>query len=190
MSILSTRVVLIAVLFLTWVSVTDAQQPAASPQPTRDAAALTPLTVQVVISRFQREKKVSSLPYAMAVIANGTRALLRMGANVPIETVMMIGPENKPAGSSVNYRDVGTAIDCAASSLDNGQYSIQLTVEDTSVYGDQPAASTSSGRPTIRTFKATNSVILRDGQTAQFTMATDKLTGEVTKVDVTLTVSK
>ena len=189
MSTSSTRVALIAVLALTCVPFANAQQPAAGTQPTRDAAALTPLTVQVVISRVQGEKKVSSLPYAMAVIANGNRALLRMGANVPIETKMIGGPEDKPAISSFNYRDVGTAIDCTASSLDNGRYSIQLTVEDSSVYGDQSAAST-SGHPTIRTFKATNALMLRDGQTAQFTMATDKLTGEVTKVDVTLTVSK
>jgi len=65
-----------------------------------------------------------------------------------------------------------------------------LTIEDSSVYSDLPAGSKSPDHPSFRTFKATNSLVLRDGQTAQFTMATDKLTGEVTKVDVTLTVSK
>jgi RNA polymerase sigma factor (sigma-70 family) len=34
------------------------------------------------------------------------------------------------------------------------------------------------------------SLILRDGQTSEFTAATDKITGEVTKIDVTLTVIK
>jgi hypothetical protein len=31
-------------------------------------------------------------------------------------------------------------------------------------------------------------MILKDGQTGQFTSATDKLTGETVKIDVTLTV--
>ena len=143
----------------------------------------------MVISRFQGEKKVSSLPYALAVNANGGRASLRMGANVPIETATF-GPENKPAPSSFTYRDVGIAIDCGAGSLDNGRYSIQLTVEDSSVYGGLSAASKSPDHPAFRTFKSNNSLVLRDGQTAQFTMATDKLTGEVTKVEVSLTVGK
>jgi hypothetical protein len=185
MSPLVTRVALIAVLALTCVATTDAQQQEA--QPTRDV--LTPLTVHVVLSRFQGEKKVSSLPYALAINANGGRASLRMGANVPIET-MMFGPENKAAPSSFTYRDVGIAIDCGAGSLDNDRYSIQLTVEDSSVYGGLSAASKSPDHPTFRTFKSNNSFVLRDGQTAQFTMATDKLTGEVIKGEVSLTVGK
>ncbi len=187
MTPLSTRFALVAVLALTCAVVTDAQQPAAGAQPTR--ATLTPLTVQVVISRFQGDKKVSSLPYAMAVNANGSNASLRMGANVPIETATF-GAENKPVVSSFTYRDVGTAIDCAASSLDDGRYRIGLTVEDSSVYSEPPTGSKSPDHPTFRTFKATNSLVLRDGQTAQFTMATDKLTGEVIKVEVSLTVAK
>jgi hypothetical protein len=188
MSSLRMRVALIVALVMTCIAVTDAQQPATGAQPTRDGG-LTPLTLQVVISRFQGEKKVSNLPYAIAVIANGGRASLRMGAQVPMQTTTP-GPDGKPVVTSLNYRDVGTAIDCGVISLDGGRYSIQLTVEDSSVYSDKPAASNSPDLPTFRTFKATNSLVLREGQTGQFTMATDKVTGEVTKVDVTLTVSK
>jgi hypothetical protein len=37
---------------------------------------------------------------------------------------------------------------------------------------------------------AANNLVLRDGQTRQFTAATDRVTGEVVKVDVTLRVVK
>jgi hypothetical protein len=188
MSTSFTRVALIAVLVSTGIAVTEAQQPAAGAQPTRSAVR-TPLTVQVVIARFQGEKKVSSMPYALAVNANGIVASLRLGAQVPIQTTTA-GQDGKPVVLSTSYRDVGTAIDCAASSLDDGRYSIELTVDDTSVYNGQNAASKGPDYPTFRTFKATDSLVLREGQTAQFTMATDKVTGEVIKVDVTLTVSK
>ena len=85
---------------------------------------------------------------------------------------------------------MGTAIDCVAHSLDDGRYSIELTVEDSSVYGDQPAAAKSADYPAFRSFRSTNDLVLRVGQSAQITTATDKVTGEVTKLDVSLTVRK
>ena len=44
--------------------------------------------------------------------------------------------------------------------------------------------------PAFRTFKSTFVPILRDGQTAQYTAATDPVIGEVVKIDVTVTVLK
>ena len=44
--------------------------------------------------------------------------------------------------------------------------------------------------PVIRSFRASNNVVLKDGQTRQFTAAADRITGEVVKVDVTLKVAK
>ena len=48
----------------------------------------------------------------------------------------------------------------------------------------------STSLPVIRSFRASNNVVLRDGQTRQFTAAADRITGEVVKVDVTLRVAK
>ena len=45
---------------------------------------LVPLEIQVVIARYQGEKRVSSMPYVMAVNANGAPASLNMGADVAI----------------------------------------------------------------------------------------------------------
>jgi predicted small secreted protein len=44
--------------------------------------------------------------------------------------------------------------------------------------------------PAFRSFKGVNTVLLKDGQTRQYTVATDRVTGEVLKVDVTLKVLK
>jgi hypothetical protein len=46
------------------------------------------------------------------------------------------------------------------------------------------------GNPSFRSFRASDSLVLKDGQTAQFTTAVDKVSGEIVKVDVTLTVVK
>src|SRR5438105_469893 len=86
----------------------DAEQPARAP--------LTPLKVQVVISKYQGEKKVSSLPYTLAVNANeiGKQAELTSGLQVMIP---MITINEKTTGPV--FKDVGTKIMGAATSLDD-----------------------------------------------------------------------
>ena len=44
--------------------------------------------------------------------------------------------------------------------------------------------------PSFRSFRTSFSVMLRDGQTTQHTSATDPVTGEVIRIDVTLNVMK
>jgi hypothetical protein len=67
-------------------------------------------------------------------------------------------------------------------------------VSDTSVDLPSPtgqgAMQTLNEVPIIRNFTSTNELTLRDGQSAQFTAATDRISGEVTRVDVTLNVVK
>ena len=42
----------------------------------------------------------------------------------------------------------------------------------------------------FRSFKLSNTLLLKDGQSTQLTSASDKVSGEVLRVDVTLTVVK
>ena len=81
-----------------------------------------------------------------------------------------------------------------ASTLDDGRYRLDLTIDDSSVYGDEPGPQGEmkrmGDRLAFRSFKSTNTLILKDGQSTQYTTATDKVSGEVTKIDVTLNVIK
>ena len=61
-------------------------------------------------------------------------------------------------------------------------------VQEDAVVTPQGASATTL--PVIRTFRASNNLVLRDGQTRQFSAAADRITGEVVKVDVTLKVAK
>lgn len=165
---------------------------AAKPAPTPTV----PLKVQIVISRYQGEKKISSMPYTLSVNAgaNGTnRASIRMGAQVPV--MMMAAPvvdgQKMPAGGPIQYKDIGTNIDCDAQAIEDGRFRIQVNVDDSSVYpDDQKRDPATSGSPSFRSFRATDSMMLRDGATSQFTAAVDKVSGETVKIDVTLTVVK
>ena len=154
---------------------------------------LIPIDVEIVISRYQGDKKVSSLPYFLAVNA-GERAQetkLRMGANVPVPTTTF-APAAKPDNAlvSYNYQSVGTNIDCSARPLGDGRFVITMMVNERSVVQQPGDAGAVSGAPVIRTFESQNNLVLRDGQTRQFTAASDRVTGEVMKVDVTLKIAK
>jgi hypothetical protein len=157
-----------------------------APAPAAPAVARTqvPLKIQVLLTRYQGEKKLSSVPYILWVTSNdGVKTSLRMGVQVPI----FAGD-----GSSFNYRDVGTNIDCSATTAADGVHKVNLTVTDSSVYlTDRDKSSTGSGptsAPTFRSFTSNFSILLRDGQTGLYTSATDQVSGEVLKLEATLNV--
>jgi hypothetical protein len=157
---------------------------------------LTPLSVEVVVTRYQGEKKVSSLPYTLAVNANdnalapGGVCQLRMGTQVPVPGTMVT--KDGAAVPSVSYRDVGTNIDCSARSQEDGSFQLRLTVEDTSVLANVQDAPTPKvdQTPVFRSFRSVNTLVLRDGQTRDFSAAADRVSGEVVRIAVTLRVVK
>jgi hypothetical protein len=85
----------------------------------------------------------------------------------------------------VVYKDVGTSIDCTATKLDDGRFRLDISLEDSSLTADGQGAGVpfAKGIPQFRSFRMA-------GQTAQLTTATEKASGEITKVDVTLNVVK
>lgn len=168
------------------------EQKAASASAT---GAQSTLKVQLVLSRYQGDRKISSFPYTLMVHAdernrNTGRANLRLGSQVPITTMSRQSSEaNAPLVPTTQYRDVGTSIDCTITALDGGRYKVDVTVEDSSI-DNGPASGATGANPAFRTFKASDSMLLRDGQSAQSSTATDKVSGDVWRVDVTLTVVK
>jgi len=157
---------------------------------------LVPLDVQVVVSRYQGDKKVSSLPYALAVNANDrATSSIRMGAQVPFAAFPGSkdpGGAKPPGPGMVNYRTIGTNIDCFARTMEDGRFQVNVTVEDSWIYENPTSSVTPSaaGEPVIRSFRSANTLVMRDGQTRQFTTATDRVNGEVMRIEVTVRVVK
>jgi hypothetical protein len=153
----------------------------------------TSLQVQVVVSRYQGDKRISSLPYTLSVNPDNRKTSLRMGADVPIVSMTTVpaarGEKPAPPISSYSYRSIGTNIDCTANTAIGNQYRLSLEVEDSSVYPEDQSRAP-KGVPMFRSFKLSNTLVLKDGQSTQLTSAADKVSGEVLKVDVTLTVVK
>jgi type II secretory pathway component GspD/PulD (secretin) len=158
--------------------------------------AVTALMVEVTISRHLGDKRLSSTPYELSVLPD-VRASLRMGGDVPVPTTTftpMQKDDVKPAPplTSHSYRSVGTYIDVVAASAVDGQHKLTITIEESSIYPAElaPPTTKTTGAPAFRTFKSNNNVALRDGQIQEFVMATDRISGEVLRVAVKLTVVK
>jgi hypothetical protein len=165
-------------------------QLAANARAQEKPAALVPAKLQVAIARYQGDRRVSNLPFTLAVDVGGGKASLRSGMEVPMVTSKT---DDKGTSPSIQYRAVGTNIDASITSLADGRFRVYLTVEDSSVYGDDQAALAAVKNPAItmfRSFRWGGELILGDNQSSQFMTATDKLNGEVTKVDVTLALVK
>jgi hypothetical protein len=174
---------------------------------------VVPLDLQVTVSRYQGEKKISSFPYQLSVNAvhrdapkvmnipgdlSSRVTSVRMGAQVPIPTMGAPTVDGKPVpgmlqASPVQYKEIGTAIDASATHAgDISTFDVAVSVEDTSVYNPKPdgQAAGLEALPVIRTFRSSNHMVLKDGQTRQFTLAADRVSGETLRVDVTLKVAK
>lgn len=151
------------------------------------------LKVSLVFSRYQGEKKISSVSHTLWVSA-GDRTSLRLGTQVPVPTTVL--KEGTGAVQSYNYRDVGTNIDCSATPVADGGYRLNITITDSSVYfadqADSPVKSTTvaTGAPAFRNFNTTFTIVLKDGQTGQATSVTDPVSGQAIKVDATVNVQK
>lgn len=190
------------------------QNPPASPAlalpPPRTDERLTSLEVRVVITRLDDGKPVSTLPYTLAVTSDSGEAQLNMGSEVPVPTTTLTplaqqpgpgnaaqaGPPAAPAPrpmTTMSYRSIGTVITCRATSRDDGRYLLQLSVDDTAVFSSERAAPpmpVGSAMPVFRSFRSRNTLLLRDGESRQYTAAADRVSGEMVRVEVTLRVVK
>jgi hypothetical protein len=164
-----------------------------------------PLEVQVVIAKYLGEKRIGSLPYILAVNAattgnwnNAERAQMTIGSDVPVPTTIQ-QPEvdGKPmptALRSFSYKNVGTTIlaqALAAPGPDDGVFELDLSIDESSVGNSTGAQGPAVGEmPVFKSFKTRNRLVLRNAQTRTFTVATDRVSGETIRIDVTLTVVK
>lgn len=147
-----------------------------------------PLKVTVTISRFAGEKKTASLPFTLWVNTGGQGGSIRLSSDVPIPVNSV---KDGVTTRQYTYRSLGTNIDCSALALGDGLFRVSLTVDDSQVFQIGSASSTfDPANSAFQNFRAQLQPILRDSQSVQFAVATDKTSGEVIKLDVTMNLVK
>jgi hypothetical protein len=195
------------VLFATAVMALGAVGPSVRAQQAAPAAAVVMPSVQlkidVVISRSQGARKISSLPYSLVVPATpaaegpknvflypqGQTTQLRVGVDAYTGRTYGSSTDGK---TSLNpeYQYIGTSIDCRAD-IRGGAYGVYINLSDSAILTPAPGDSgLSSVQTGIRRFSASNLLIIKDGQSAQLSSGTDPISGDTIRVDVTATAIK
>ena len=150
--------------------------PPGLPQGSSSANAnVVPMTIQVVLTKGEGDKKVIS-PYSLAVSSSQVTSL-RIGTEVPIANT----------GGAFTFQQVGTQIDSRVTPAD-GRYKVQITITNRDVYDPSSGPPIPQADPTkviFNNFIFAGTLLLGNGETAQIS-ATDMLTNETWRADVTL----
>ena len=146
--------------------------------------------VQVVLSRYEGDRKTSSLPFTMLATADGGLAQIRTGSQVPI-----VSGTAAPNADKLNFQyiDVGTNVDLTVKTTENGRFNVILNFQDRSAMDKVPLAGSVSNpitAPVLRNVQYTSSVLLKDGESKQFVSASDRGSADIIKIDVTVSVEK
>jgi hypothetical protein len=166
-----------AVVFSTFIACSLVSTGYAQQAPATTAPVM--LKVTVVLSRVNGDKKIASLPFVL-MVTKGQSSQVQMSSEVPI-------PTYTDGKSGYSYRSIGTNIMASGNHIDGGLYDIGLSISDSQMLITE---STTNGPGRVQNFTSTPHLLLRDGGTVQYAAATDKATGDVVKVDVTLNVIK
>jgi hypothetical protein len=177
------RVVVALLLVIAFGSAALAQTP--SP------AEKIPVKIVVVISRYNGDRKISSLPFTLLAIANGDKAYISNSMNIPISTVTNSDGKSFP---SISYTNIGTTIS-GTITTDSGHFKAIFSIDDKSVADAPPSTATNTGpaspdQPRFREVSFNGTVNLKEGEQKEIYSAADRSSGEVTKIDVTLTLDK
>lgn len=153
-----------------------------------------PVKVLVVFSEYSGEKKISSMPYSFIAITDEKMGgyystSLRTGVRIPVET------DGKDQKST--YMDVGSNIDCGVRTTDDDHYRVYFIFERSALYpvgeaqDDKLLNSRPLGQPPlVRQFKASEQILLKDGQTSESVVSTDPLNGHSLHISVTINLLK
>ena len=152
------------------------------------------LRVQLVISRYQGEKKVSSQPYTIVLSTTGSPTSLRVNVSTPMGVETTTSKDGDKT-TSTRYQSIGTSIDCRVywttpTNPASDTFDVNVNLNDSSLFNPEGDTKIPVSAMAIMSFSANNTLTMRNGQTMLLTTATNKVTGEVIKVEVTFTLLK
>ena len=161
----------------------ESPSPQSAPAAARNAPRV-PLRVQVLVTRQQGDKKISSRPYHL-FFYSGNASSVFVGNQVPLRF-------SDKGVQNILFKDVGTKLRCGADPADGNRYEVSLKYED-SFLSAAPVSKVQGGEddlPVWRMLSGEIRAFMRDGETMQITSAVDPVTGDVVKAEMTLAVLK
>ena len=140
------------------------------------------LLVRFQETRLRGESTTASRPCTVALHADAGRARVFVGTLAAIT----VADKNAPASM---FKGAGVEARVSATTLADGRYRLDARFEESFVLAASTGtdATTAGGNPILQIVKGESQVTLREGETVPFANAVDPVTGEVVRVDLTLT---
>jgi hypothetical protein len=153
-----------------------------------------PIKVQIVVTRYDGEKKIASLPYTLI---GSTESTMTLNTGLQVAVINSVvgsnsgnGPVTTTPVTNFTYKPIGTNLTSLVTSQSDGKFKIDLILDNSSVVPGNSVPGLVASAPSFQSFTMHNSLIVADGQTVQYASVTDPANGMVTKVDLTLTTLK
>jgi hypothetical protein len=179
------------------VTIRGQEKPKNESQQENAARLFTTVKVHFLLSEFDGEKKVASLPYSFLMNTDKEKGMgnpiyrnfIRTGSR------LSVSPDKD---GKMQYMEIGSNIDCGLNSDDAGQYLMRFNFERTALAppptndydsrkGD-PALNYAAIR--LPTFRSTAIIPLKDGRPTEVMSAVDPLNGHTYTLTVTVTAQK
>ena len=140
------------------------------------------LRVEFRATRQRGEKTTAIRPCVVTLHADAQGASVFVGPQVTMTT-------SDQGTLTMVFKNAGIEAQASAKTLPDGRYRLDAKFEDSSalVAGGGAAASTVVDNPIFRIVRGESQLTLREGETVPFTSVVDPVTGEVVRVDVTVT---
>jgi hypothetical protein len=165
---------LLAVLTPAWAQETPAKAPEATKPPGKR------LRVEFQETRLRGESTTATRATTLALHADAEGASVSVGSQVPISVA---GRE----ATTTLIKSVGVNGRAKVETLPDGRYRLDAHFEESSVLAPGGEASTSGDNPILVVVRGESKLVLREGETVPFASAVDPVTGEVVRVDLTVT---
>jgi hypothetical protein len=187
-------IVVLVTLFAISAAGRGQEKPQPDTQKEDQARVFSTVKVKFVLTEFDGDKKISTLPYSFLMNTEKEKGLgsphysnyIRSGARLPMS------PDKD---GKTQYLDIGSNVDCALTSDDAGHYLMRFSFERTALA--PPARNDSKADPVLNysgmvlpTFRSSALVPLKDGQPTEVMSSADPLNGHVYTLTVTVTAQK
>jgi hypothetical protein len=166
---------LLAVVAPVWAQEAPAKAPEAVNPPGKR------LRVQFQETRLRGESTTVTRETTLALHADAEGASVSVGSQIPISVAGKEVPTTVIKGVGVEGR-------ATVKTLPDGRYRLEARFEESSVLeAGGGAAPTSGDNPILLVVRGESTLVLREGETVPFASAVDPVTGEVVRVDLTVT---
>jgi hypothetical protein len=189
-------VVLVTLFAISGSALRAQEKPKADAQKEDQARVFARVKVQVVLTEFEGDKKIASLPYSFLMNTEKEKGLASPHYSNFVRTGSRLAISPDKDGKT-QFLDIGTNIDCALTSNDAGRYLMRFSFERSALAPPAVPSNEFKGDPTLNyaamrlpSLRSSGLVPLKEAQPTEVMSAVDPLTGRVSTLTVTVTAQK